>query len=118
MKKLKIFILLQNTFDPDFPSRPEITEIYGQYLPSFGHDITWIMPTIQKEEDWHKTHYKKVDIFTIYYEKSFKIYNLFLFYYKKYKLLKQLIKQEEYGIIQVRNDVFDGLLVLLLKKKI
>lgn len=116
MKKLKICLLLQNTFDPDFPSRPEITEIYGHYLPLKGHDITWIMPTIKKNEDCKKKFYGKVNIFQIYYAKSF-IYNLFMYYFKKYKLLKQLMEKEKYEIIQVRNDFLDGLLVLLLKKR-
>ncbi len=118
MKKLNICILLSNFFDPDFPSRPAITEIYGEYLPSFGHKITWLMPTFKKNDDYNKNKYKKVTIFTIYYGNSFfKIYNSLIFYFKKFCYLNKLLKKKNYEIIHVRNNIFDSILVLLLKKR-
>lgn len=116
MKKLNICIILSNSFNPDFPSRPAITEIYGEYLPSFGHDITWIMPTFKKEEDYQKREFKKIDIYTLYYTNSFfKVYNSISFYFKKYRFFKRLLKKQDYDIIQVRNNIYDSLLILFLK---
>jgi glycosyltransferase involved in cell wall biosynthesis len=121
MKKLSICILLSNTFDPDFPTRPEISEIYGTYLPLFGHNITWIMPTFKKEEDYTKKHFKKINIYNLYHNADndigslFRIYNYFLFYFKKYMFLKKLIKEKKFDIIQARNNIFDSFLLLILK---
>lgn len=110
--------MLSNIFDPKFPSRPAITEIYGECLPSFGHDVTWIMPSFDRRENFNKNHYKKVDIYTIYFGNSFfKPLNSFLHYLRKLFYLNRLLKENEYELIQVRNNIFDSLLVLLLKKR-
>ena len=42
-KKLNMCMLDLNPFDPNMPARPTVTEIYGEYLPYFGHKITWIL---------------------------------------------------------------------------
>ena len=41
--RLKICVLTGTFFDSKMPARPAITEIFGNYLPLFGHKITWLV---------------------------------------------------------------------------
>lgn len=121
--KLKICMLLTDVFDPKFPARPAITEIYGKFLPNSGHEITWIIPYRDKIQDLKVSDEisKNVTIKFIYWPISLnllsKFFNLILIYFRKYKLLDNLLKEENYDIIQVRNDVFDALISIYLRKK-
>jgi len=120
-KKLSICVLLPDPFDPNMPSRPAVTEIYGEYLPSFGHEVTWITPSRKKERKLQEHFFKEIKIYTIPYPKAsllpMKIFGLISHLIKKYRLLTTILRREKYDIIQVRNNIFDALLVLCLKKK-
>ncbi|NQE45701.1 hypothetical protein C5S31_06755, partial [ANME-1 cluster archaeon GoMg2] len=85
-KKLNICLLLSDPFDPQMPARPEVTEIYGKYLPSFGHKITWITPSMEKGKGFSEKKFKEVKVYTIPRPPSsslpLKIFNLISYYSK------------------------------------
>lgn len=123
MKKKNLNILLINTtiFDPKFPARPEIMEIYGKYFPSFGHKITWICPGNYKKIIKKKV--GDVDLYIIpsrsHHQKSFikKMFSLILFSIKQYKIIEKLNQNSSFDIIQTRNSVFNILVSLIISKK-
>lgn len=119
-KKLNILLLNKTLFNPIFPARPAIIEIYGKYLPSFGHKVTWICPGEIK-----KTIKKKINDVDLYiipfhsHKKSVivKIFNLISLSIKQYKLIKKLNQNSSFDIIQARNSVFNLLVSLIISKK-
>ena len=119
--KCNICLLLPHPFDPNMPSRPAITEIYGKCLPSFGHRVTWITPSVEKEKGVRERFFNGVKIYTISRPLSsslaLKIFDFVSFYTKEYRLLTDIFRKEKYDIIQVRNDVFSALLALHIRKK-
>ena len=118
-KKLNICLLLATKFKPESPSRSSIRELYGKYLPSQGHKITWI--TSSSEKYLKKERYKEVDIYPVHLQNSSsltgKAYQLIKYYINRYKLVNKLFKENNYDIIQARNDVFDGLIALNIRRK-
>lgn len=120
-KKLNICLLLPTTFDPTFPARPAITEIWGKYLPSFGHKVTWITPSIEKGREVQEEFFNEVKIYTIPRPLSsslpLKIFNLISYLLREYRLLTNTLKEEKYDIIQVRNSIFEALLAVYIKRK-
>ena len=64
-KKLNICLLLLNPFDPNFPSRPAVTEIYGKYLPSFGHKVTGITPFTESGKGVQEDFFNDIHVYTI-----------------------------------------------------
>ena len=120
-KKLNICLLLSDPFDPNMPARPEVTEIYSKYLPSFGHKITWITPSNESGTEVQEKFFKGVKIYTIPRPLAsslpLKIFNLISYHIEECRLLTSIFKKEKYDIIQVRNDVFGALLALRIRKR-
>jgi len=120
-KKLNICVLPSTPFDPDMPARPGVTEIYGEYLPRFGHKVIWIVPSNKGGKEIHEEFFKKVKICEIPYQNPSsliaKILNRIQFLVKEYRLINKILKQEQFDIIQVRNSALEALLVLHIKKK-
>jgi len=120
-KKLSICVLLPDPFDPNMPARPAVTEIYGKYLPSFGHNVAWVTPSRKKERDFQEHFFKEIKIYTVPYPKAsslpMKIFGLISHLIKKYRLLTTIFEGEKYDLIQVRNDIFCALLALHIKRK-
>ena len=121
MKKKTLNILLINStpYDPAFPARASIIELYGHYFFSLGHKVTWINPGNTNEII--KTKFNDVDIYVVpdhvfnsFFKKGFNIISHFL---KKLDLIENLIKDINFDLIQTRNSVFDGLLALKIRKK-
>ena len=121
LKKLNIGLLQSYSFDPDMPSRPEVTEIYGNYLPSFGHRVTWITPSNERGRAVQKKFFNHVEVYVVPYHSSsllpLKIFNLIAYTLKEYMLLIDIFKKERYDLIQTRNNIFDALLALYIKRK-
>lgn len=119
--KMNICLLLSESFDPDMPARPEVTEVYGECFPNFGHKITWIMPSNKKEGKIEQEFFKQVCIYTIPrfsgLSLPLKIFYLISYYVKIYRLLTKLHEEEQIDIVQVRNDIFCSLLALRFKKR-
>ncbi|KKG09290.1 glycosyltransferase family 4 protein [Methanosarcina sp. 2.H.A.1B.4] len=119
-KKLNVCLLTSNTYSPEMPARPEVSEIYGKYLPSFGHKVIWISPSLETKE-LKKIKYNQVTIhlipYCVYPSIFKKIVNFVRFYMNEYHLLLKIHDNEKYDLIQVRNDVFAALIALYFKKK-
>jgi len=118
-RKLTICMLNSNDYDPKLPTRPEIIEIYGNFLSSFGHKIIWISKgDVEKTK---KLAFKETDIYIIpyRYHKStlMKSLNLVIHTYKKYKLIKKIQFRTKIDIIQSRLDIFNALLCLKVSRK-
>lgn len=118
-KIIHLCLLLPTIHSGDFPLTE--TEIYGEYLPSLGHEVDWITPCHEKS-DAYPNKFKKVNVYPVYYPHFhsfflFRIYGFIIYYYSKYKLFNELFKRKDYDIIQVRDNAFDSLLALYLKQR-
>ena len=117
-KKLKICLLLPDTFNQALPARPAIMEIYGNYFKK--HEITWIMSCFNNCEFRDKI-FENVDIILVPDNKHapflVRIYHFMRHYYKKFRILNRIFTENEYDLIQVRNDIWDSLLALYIKRK-
>lgn len=123
-RKLNIMLILPTIFEPDMPARPAVTEIYGKYMVSFGHNITWICPSKKKNNRvFNKEKYNQVTLynFTMSHSASSnlisKILDFITYYLREYQLIGKILKKEKYDIIQVRNDVFSALIAIYFKNK-
>ncbi|KKK55744.1 hypothetical protein LCGC14_3071490, partial [marine sediment metagenome] len=121
-KKLSILLLNISNYDPAYPARTEIIELYGNKFPQFGHNITWINPGNTNEI--LKRKFKDVNIYVVpsvpyTVSKSFlkKGFNIITHSLKKIKLVIEIIKISNIDIIQTRDNVFDGLIALKIRKK-
>jgi glycosyltransferase involved in cell wall biosynthesis len=121
IKKLNICILPATPFDPNMPARPAITEIYGEYIPSFGHKVTWITPCNESRKKVQEEFFKEVRLYKISYPLHasliVKIFTKIPYLFREYKLITNNLTEERYDIIQVRNSVFEALLALHIKRK-
>jgi len=119
--KLNICLLHEDPFTKDMPARPAITEIYGEYFPDFGHNVTWVTPTIIKDKKIKHHKFKKVNVYSVPFNQndniSKKIISFFSHYYKTYKFLKKMFKSDKFDIIQVRNNVYYSLIGIRIAKK-
>jgi len=116
-QKLSICLILPDPVRPEMPARPAVMEIYGKYLPSFGHSITWITPSRDKADSTDRIAKEYgIEIFSVPYpyrnSSPGKIVGLFLYIYAKKKLIDHLCSEHNYNIIQVRNDIISALLAL------
>ena len=120
-KKLNICLLHTDPFDPNMPARPAITEIYGKYLLSFGHKVTWITPSNERGKEIREDFFKGVHIYIVprplASSLALRIFNLISYRIKEYRLLTNILKEEKYDTIQVRYSIFEALLVLYVKNK-
>jgi glycosyltransferase involved in cell wall biosynthesis len=119
---MNICLINTDAFHIAMPARSEVMEVYGKYMPSFGHKMTWIVPSNgEKSIEVQGDLFKNVCIYTIplIIGTSFisKTFNFAIYQYKKYIFLNNLCKKERYDIIQVRDDVFGALLALHIKRK-
>lgn len=121
MKERRFSICLLNSthYDPILPTRPEIIEIYGKYLPSYGHKIIWI--SRGDSDKIEKTKYNEVEVYIVPYKfhKSLfmKAINLVIHSFKKYKLIKNIQRHSNIDIIQSRLDIFNALIGLRASKR-
>ncbi|MCP6719123.1 MAG: glycosyltransferase family 4 protein [Patescibacteria group bacterium] len=121
-KKLSILLLNSSRYDPAYPARTEIIEIYGNKFPQYGHNITWVNPGNTNEI--LKRKFKDVTIYVVpsvpyTVSKSLlkKGFNIITHSLIKIKLVKELIKISNIDIIQTRDNIFDGLIALKIRKK-
>ena len=61
--KFSILLLNNSEFDPAYPARTEIIELYGNIFPKFGHNITWVNPGNTNEIIKRK--FKDVNIYVV-----------------------------------------------------
>ena len=124
--KLKICMLLPDFYGPSMPTSPKIREIYGNRLPHWGHEVTWIVADDRNTEEIKKETFKNVRIFAVHYHISSFLPKQFLtallFAWKRKRLVGKIVKKaEKGGIIQVYASTFEsilgGMLALYLKRK-
>lgn len=120
-KKFNICLMIPSFFDPNMPSRSAITEIYGHHLPDFGHRLTWITASDGKFNYNGEEYFDSVKIYTVkQLHSSNKIklaVNIMKYYMERYKLVNDILKTGKYDIIQVRNDIFDAFIAIILKRR-
>ena len=120
-RKMKICLLIDAPYDPAYPSRTEVTNIFGKYFPSFGHDITWVVTSIEDNSTIQEISYNQVKICNITRSRDsaiyFKIFNIIAHRIRKYQYLKKRFDNEKYDLIGVRNNVFDGLFAIYIKHR-
>jgi len=118
-KKLNILLINSTPYNPGFPARTEIIELYGNYFPKLGHNITWINPG--NTNQIIKKKFNDVDIYIVPYHvfNSFfrKGFNVISHSLKKLSLIENLVQNSKINLIQARNSVFNGLLALKVRKK-
>jgi hypothetical protein len=119
--RLKICLLLTSNYTSENPARPAITEIYGNYLPLRGHEVTWISSTNSNPKKISVEKFNDVEIYLVPHPSSNsllkKIISFIRYYKGEYIILSKLLKNKDYDVIQVRNDIFSSLIVIHLKKK-
>ena len=119
--KLNLCLLLPELYNQDMPAWPSMMEVYGEYMPRFGHKVTWIVPSTENTKQVQEEFFKEVHVYTIPYPGShfllIRIFNRVIFNFRKVKLILRILKKERFDIIQVRADVFNGLLGMHIKKK-
>jgi len=124
--KLKICMLLPDFYGPSMPTSPKIREIYGNRLPHWGHEVTWIVADDRNTEEIKKETFKNVRIFAVHYHISSFLPKQFLaallFVWKRKRLVGKIVKKaEKGGIIQVYASTFEsileGMLAIYLKRK-
>ena len=121
-KKLSILLLNISNYDPAYPARTEIIELYGIRFPKLGHNITWVNPGNTNEIIKRK--FKNVNIYVVpsvpyIMFKSFlrKGFNIITHSLIKLKLIKKLMKNSNIDIIQTSDNVFDWVIALKIRKK-
>ena len=67
-QQLRICVLLPDFYDADMPATTTVREIYGNYLPQYGHEVTWIMAGKVKKQESKEISSKNMRILLIPYE--------------------------------------------------
>ncbi len=102
----------------------EKTEIYPTYeilshLTRFGHSVTWIVSS-EKADEIRETTFNCARVFVIpcrYDKTPLKIIDMALYAIRRTSFILSNFKHERYNIILVRDDLFDGLLALYIKRR-
>ena len=96
-------------------------EIYGNCLPSRGHEIIWITPSKENKNDIIDDLFQGVRIYTISYpfvsHIPLKFFKYIKYRYDKFKLISKILNNGSYDIIQTRNNVLDSIMATYFKKK-
>lgn len=121
LPRLNICMLLPSAYEPNTPASPEIREIYGQWFPKMGHRVVWITPGNGCLKGIKEVTFQKVKVHIVhrYLGSSLvrKILTTPLFLWREMKIANNVIQREKCNIIQVREDVFAGLLAVYLKRR-
>lgn len=93
-------------------------EILSQ-LTRFGHSVTWIVSS-EETEEIQETMFNDARVFVIpcrYDKIPIKIVAMALYAIRRTSFILSNFKHERYNIILVRDDIFDGLLALYIKRR-
>jgi glycosyltransferase involved in cell wall biosynthesis len=117
--KLRICLLLEGIFSYDMPARPAITEIFAHIFPANGHKIVWISNILNTDNKIQISSYHDVMIVGIPLKEKKRIPIIFtagLRYLRKFIFLNHFLRKDSYSIIQIRNNLVDGMLAIYYKK--
>ncbi len=115
--KINVCMLLGLRYDPKMRIVPQIG--IASYITNFGHDVTWILSS-EEIKEVQETTFNDVHVFVVpcrYSEGLFKVASKALYAFRRALFVFKNFKQEKYNMIFVRDDVFDGLLALYIKKR-
>ena len=115
--KINIYMLLGLRYDPKMRIVPQIG--IASYITNFGHDVTWVLSS-EEIKEVQETTFDGVRVFIVpcrYKEGILKIITKVLYALRRMRFVFSNFKQERYNMIFVRNDVFDALLALYIKRK-
>ena len=120
-RRLNICMLLSIPYDPDSPAKSEVRHVYGEWLPDMGHKVTWIAPAKGYLKKIQEENFRNVHIYILprYAGSSLvrKILAKPLFLWREMKIASKVIQREKCNIIQARNDIYEGLLAIYLKRR-
>lgn len=112
---------MSDYFSRDMPARPAVIEIYGNYLPSRGHEIIWIALSEENGNNVVDNLFQGVSIYTISYPFISFFPLRFLRYikynYDKFKLISKILNEESFDIIQTRNNILDSIMAIYFKNR-
>ena len=119
--KLNICMLIPIRYGPNMRVNPQIG-IFS-YLSHFGHEITWVLSS-ENSKITQKVTRDGIRVYAAPYihylnERSrlAKVINLIPATFKKVRLVLKVFRENDYDLIFVREDTFDGLLGVYLRRK-
>jgi glycosyltransferase involved in cell wall biosynthesis len=114
--KINLLLVLFNFYEEGMASGPEVMGIYGYSLPKKGHKIDWIMPFKNNKLSIICTKkFLNTNIYLISFTKSKNMVLMgasYLIYYIRLFIFL-LLFSKKYDVIQVRDDVFSSIFVLI-----
>ena len=121
-RTLRICMLLPDPYEPGMPARPAVREIYGNYVPRMGHEITWIMPANGNMRKTSRAQFGHVEIHVIPYHPDGclpkRLFHKLAFLRKENKCISEILdKGTDDTLLQVRNNIFEGILAIYLRRK-
>lgn len=114
--KINLLLVLFNFYENDMPSWPEVMGIYGNNLSKKGHKIDWIMPFKRNMFSRNiKKKFFEVNIYLLPFTRSKNFIAIVISCILYYILLLNflLLYGKNYDIIQVRDDVFAAIFVII-----
>ena len=116
--KVNICMLISRIqYDPKMCIVPQIG--IASYISNFGHDVTWILSS-EEIKEVQETAFDDARVFVVpckYREGLLRPITRILYAFRRMNFVFNNFKQEKYNMIFVRDEVFDGLLALYLKRR-
>lgn len=120
-KNLKILLVLNNFYNKDFPSWPEVMGIYGVNLPLMGYDINWILPNrvgIFHKNETASFHGANLTLVPYPRTKNAIAILLYILPYqiKVFCLMLHFAVKNKINFVIVRDDAWSGVAAVIFKK--
>lgn len=118
---MKMILVLSNCYKPSMPSWPEIMSVYGKLLPHRGNKITWVLPErVGMLAPVRKDTFYDCELYLIPLTKSKNSATLLLstvmYQARLFLQLASLLHEDDYDVIQVRDDEMTCLNALIHKR--
>ena len=119
--KLNILMLFPLRYESNMLVYPEIG--ICSYLANFGHEVTWIISSAEAEKI-RQFSIDNVSAFAVPYVQYLsesnvmaKVFNKLVDAMRRMRAITRIFGEGRYSLIWVRDDIFDGLTAVYLKKK-
>ena len=114
-------MLLPLRYEPDMLVYPRL-EIFS-YITNFGYEVTWVISSPGDSQP-QTILLNGIKVYTIpyhYYSLGTwilaRIFNKIIYTFRRMRFILNIFRKEEYDLIFVRNDVFDGLTAAYIKRR-
>ncbi|MFC1915608.1 glycosyltransferase family 4 protein [Chloroflexota bacterium] len=119
MEHLSICILAPpDAINVKAAARSVFVEIYDNYLPRFGHSVSWVLP-VRKGEDYGSQ--RRDNIYPVSYSKGSFLpviaINRILLSVKKARVTSRLFRSNRFHLVQAGDNLLDGIAAYYLKKR-